>query len=173
MSKLKTNFFLKRWHGGQSFAEFLFVCNSMTKGACVCAKVLQLCLTLWHPMDWSSPGSSPRDSPGENPGAACHPLFQGIFLTQGLNLLLFNFWHWEAGSLPLAPPGKPSLEGGTESMSLKKQELTAPFSYTVSSRLLISHFYSSTKTFPWILWETDLFTECSRALRVRMCDSLF
>ena len=70
-------------------------------------------------MDWSPPGSSPWDSPGKNTGLACHSLFQGVFLIQELNLLLLNFLHWKAGSLPLAPPGKPSLEGGTESNTVK------------------------------------------------------
>ena len=32
---------------------------------------------------------------------------QGIFLTQGLNLCLLCLLHWQAGSLSLAPPGKP------------------------------------------------------------------
>ena len=34
----------------------------------------------------------------------CHALLQGIFPTQGSNRLL----HWQAGSLSLAPLGKPS-----------------------------------------------------------------
>ena len=34
-------------------------------------------------------------------------LLQGIFPTQGSNLSLFHLLHWQAGSLPLAPPGKP------------------------------------------------------------------
>ena len=33
----------------------------------------------------------------------------GIFLTQGLNSHLLNFLHWQVGSLPLVPPGKPSI----------------------------------------------------------------
>ena len=36
-----------------------------------------------------------------------HTLFQGIFQTQGSNLYLLHLLHWQAGSLPLAPPGKP------------------------------------------------------------------
>ena len=42
---------------------------------------------------------------GKNTGVGCHFLLQGIFPTQGSNLHLL---HWQAGSLPLAPPGKPS-----------------------------------------------------------------
>ena len=35
-----------------------------------------------------------------------HFLLQGIFQTQGLNSHLLHLLHWQAGSLPLAPPGK-------------------------------------------------------------------
>ena len=36
----------------------------------------------------------------------CHALFQGIFPTQGSNPCLLCLLHWQASSLPLAPPGK-------------------------------------------------------------------
>ena len=36
----------------------------------------------------------------------CHALLQGIFLTQGLNLLLLHLLNWQAGSLSLVPPGR-------------------------------------------------------------------
>ena len=49
----------------------------------------------------------PWDSPGKNTGVGCRALLQGIFLTQGSNLHLLHLLHWQAGSLPLAPPGKP------------------------------------------------------------------
>ena len=35
----------------------------------------------------------------------CHALFQGIFLTQGLNPRPLCLLHWQAGSLPLVPLG--------------------------------------------------------------------
>ena len=50
----------------------------------------------------------PWDSPGKNTGVGCHFLFQGIFLTQGLNPHLLCLLHWQADSLPLVPPGKPT-----------------------------------------------------------------
>ena len=77
---------------------------------CVCAKSLQSCLTLCNAMDHSPPGSSlyPWYSPGKHTGVGCRAFLQGIFLTQGLNLHLLHLLHWQAGSLPLAPPGKPS-----------------------------------------------------------------
>ena len=69
----------------------------------MCAKLPQSCPTLCDPKDCSPPGFSVhRDSPGKNTGVGCHVLLQGIFPTQGLNLCL----HWQASSLPPAPPGK-------------------------------------------------------------------
>ena len=60
-------------------------------------------------MDCSPPGRllCPWDSPGKNTGVGCYALLQGIFLTQGLNPCLLHLLHWQAGSLPLATPGKP------------------------------------------------------------------
>ena len=46
----------------------------------------------------------PWDSSGKNTGVGCHSLLQGIFPIQGLNPDLL---HWQAGSLPVAPSGKP------------------------------------------------------------------
>ena len=76
--------------------------------ACMCAKSLQSCPTLFNPMDCSPPGSS------------VHVILQARILkwvampssressqlwdqtiVSSINL------HWQAGSLPLAPPGKP------------------------------------------------------------------
>ena len=46
----------------------------------------------------------------KNTGVGCHALLQGIFLTQGSNLYLLQLLHWQVGSLPLEPPGKPKWE---------------------------------------------------------------
>ena len=59
---------------------------------------------------WPTRLLCPRDSPGKNTGVGCHALLQGIFPTQGSNPRLLRLLHWQAGSLPLAPPGKPSLK---------------------------------------------------------------
>ena len=69
--------------------------------ACVCAKSLQLCLTLCDPMEHSPPGSSVHgDSPGENTGVGCY-----------------------------SPPGDlPDL--GTEPISLMSPELAGRFFIT-------------------------------------------
>ena len=39
----------------------------------------------------------------------CRALLQGIFPTQGLNPHLLCLLHWQAGSLPLVPLGKPKI----------------------------------------------------------------
>ena len=46
------------------------------------------------------------DSAGRNTGVDCHGLLQRIFPTW-LNPCLLCRLHWQASSLPLAPPGKP------------------------------------------------------------------
>ena len=40
-----------------------------------------------------------------------HVLLQGFFPTQGLNLCLLCFLHWQTDSLPLVPLGKPLING--------------------------------------------------------------
>ena len=78
---------------------------------CACymrTKLRQSCPTLCDSMDCSPPGSSVHgDSPGENSDVGCHALLQGIFPTQGSNPRLLHLLRWQAGSLLLAPPGKP------------------------------------------------------------------
>ena len=49
----------------------------------------------------------PWGSQGKDTGAGCCFLFQGLFPTQGSNRSLLHLLHWQAGFLPLAPPGKP------------------------------------------------------------------
>ena len=61
-------------------------------------------LTWRLPMDR---GVWPWYSLGKNTGVGRHDLLQGIFLTQRLNWCLLCLLHWQVGSLPLAPPGKP------------------------------------------------------------------
>ena len=75
--------------------------------ACMHVRSLQSCLTLFNPMDCSPSGSSVHgDSLGKNTGIGCHDLLQGSFLTQGSNPSFLRFLHWQAGYLPLVPPGK-------------------------------------------------------------------
>ena len=88
----------------QSFHKSkLFSLNgSFCCGACVCAQPLQLCPTLCDAMDCRL--LCPWDSPGKNTGVGCHAVLQRSFSTQGSNS---SPLHWQAGTLLLAPPGKP------------------------------------------------------------------
>ena len=73
------------------------------------AKLLQSCPNLCDPVDYSLPGSS------------VHGILQARILEwtaiyssressqQGSNVSLLRFLHWEVGSLPLAPLGKPTF----------------------------------------------------------------
>ena len=45
--------------------------------------------------------------PSRDTKVGCHALLLGIFPTQGSNPPLLHLLHWQAGSLPVAPPGKP------------------------------------------------------------------
>ena len=47
---------------------------------------------------------SPWDFPGKNTGVCCQFLLQGNYPTQESNLSLLYLLHWQADSLPLAPP---------------------------------------------------------------------
>ena len=48
------------------------------------------------------------DSSGKNTRVGCRALFQGMFLTQGLNLHLLSLLHWQADSLLLSHLGSPT-----------------------------------------------------------------
>ena len=75
----------------------------------VCAKSIQSYLTLCDPVDCSLPASFVHEFskqehwsglPFPPPGDLPDPRV-------GLNSCLLHLLHWQAGSLPLAPPGKP------------------------------------------------------------------
>ena len=76
-------------------------------GACLPAKSLQSCPTLCDPMDCSRPGSLSKGFSRQEywSGLPCPP--PGGLPTHGSNLHLLSPLHWQVGSLPLAPPGKP------------------------------------------------------------------
>ena len=82
--------------------------------ACMHAKLLQSCLTLCDPMDYSLPGSSVLGLQARILELDCHALLQGILPIQGSNMCLLYPLHWQAGSFPLAPPGKPLVFGDSE-----------------------------------------------------------
>ena len=69
----------------------------------------------------------PWDSPGKNTRVGCHAL-QGIYSTQGSSPHLWGLLHWQAGSLPLVPPGKPSVQfsDSVVSDSLRLHDCSTP-----------------------------------------------
>ena len=90
----------------------------------------------------------PWNSAGKNTGVSCHSLLQGIFPIQGLNLGLLGLLgllHWQADSLPLAPPGKPLLPSRGHKIllqSLKNSEFSNNifFISRFSSQCLSTHY---------------------------------
>ena len=91
--------------------------------SCVCMlsrlSYVQLFATLWT-VAHQAPLS--MRFPGKNTGVGCHFLFQGIFLTQGLNLHL-SLLHWQVGSVPLAPPGKPKYDDNNGEINMIQMSL--------------------------------------------------
>ena len=74
----------------------------------MCAKLLQSFQTLSDPHRLQPTRLlCPWDSPGKNTGVGCHALPQRTLPTQGLDPCLLRLWRRQAGSFPLAPPGKP------------------------------------------------------------------
>ena len=72
------------------------------------SNILHMCQVALVVSDSAIPGSSVHGgSPSKNTAVGCHALLQGIFPTQGSNPCLLCLLHWQAGSLPRAPPGKP------------------------------------------------------------------
>ena len=93
---------------------------------------VQLCVTPWT-VARQTPLST--DSPGKSTGVGCHFLLQGIFLTQGSNLCLLHFLHWQAGSLPPVPPGKLlTRTSQRDPWSCTCQDIAHPTWYTRASR---------------------------------------
>ena len=51
----------------------------------------------------------PWNFPGKNTGVGCHPLLQGIFLTQGSNLHFLCLLHWQENYFPSRQLGSPYI----------------------------------------------------------------
>ena len=70
------------------------------------ANLLQLCLTLWDPMDCSPPGSVNGILQARTLEWVAMPSSRRSSQPRDRVHLLHRL-HWQAGSLPLVPPGKP------------------------------------------------------------------
>ena len=94
-----------------SFCSAIICGHVHSSGRGVHAKSPQSYPSFCDPMDCYLPGSSVHEIlQARNTGMGCNFLLLGIFPTQGLNPHLLCLLHWQAGYLPLAPPGKPKLQ---------------------------------------------------------------
>ena len=79
--------------------------------------------------------------------------FQGTFLTQWLNPCLLRLLHWQAGSLPLAPPGKPNHDNIILSQILTPVVQLCLQLNNLQRELSVPPFqWSSWKEFPQLFW---------------------
>ena len=76
----------------------------MVHGACM--QSLQSCLPLCDPVDYSPPALS-MGFFRKNTGVGCHFFLQGISRPRDQTHVSLSLLHWQVGSLPPAPPGKP------------------------------------------------------------------
>ena len=89
---------------------YYILCVCVCVCVCVCAQSLESYPNLCDCLDCSLPGSSVHGILQERILEwVAIPSSRGIFLTQGLNPCLLCLLHWQLGSLPLVPPGKPIL----------------------------------------------------------------
>ena len=72
----------------------------------LCAHLLKSCPIFATP--WTGAYEAPlaTEFSRQDTRVGCHVLFQGIFLTQGLNSGLLCLMHWLLDSLPPVPPGE-------------------------------------------------------------------
>ena len=82
-----------------------WVVSKCTSLLCVCA-----CYVTSVVSDGRQPARllCPWDSPGMNTGVGGHVLLHGIFQPTDQTRVSYVYLHWQADSLPLGPPGKPS-----------------------------------------------------------------
>ena len=89
---------------GRSPCAIQYLLISYLFYVCV-SSAAQSCLNLFRPHGLQLTRLlCPWNSPGKNTGVDCHFLFQGIFLTKGLNLRLLCLLHWQADSLQSGKP---------------------------------------------------------------------
>ena len=142
----------------------------------VCAMLFQSYLTLWDQIL--------QDYPGQNTGMGCHTFLWGIFPTQGLNMCLLCPLHWQGGSLPLMPHGKPSTYYEYTFNSLKTTHIyfhpvpagqvlvgSSLRSYKVQIRCNLGYGLiwsltgeKSSSKFTWLLRGQSIVCSCNRGL---------
>ena len=79
----------------------------LRKDMCVHAKSLQLYPTLCNAMNSSPPGSSVQEFSIQEPWSGLPCPLSGDLPNPGIELCFLCLLHWQVGSLPPPPPGKP------------------------------------------------------------------
>ena len=125
------------------------------RACCVSAKPLQSFPTLCNPTDCSPPASPVHGILQARILEWVAMPFQGIFLTQGSNSSLLCLLHWQSGSLPLAPPGKP-LNGKTLLKAVRNIsfENVSAFGILGINSLYCSFSFSS---YEWLITSTNTY----------------
>ena len=106
------------------------------------SKLLQSCLTLCDPMDYSPPGPPAMGFSGKNTGVGCHSLFKGSSQPRDRTCVSYVYLHWQAAFLPLAPPRKPR-DGYVLSLFYKDLKVIWKISHFLAcgfSTYLLIHF---------------------------------
>ena len=102
-----------------------------------------------------------------------HCLLQGIFPTWGLSPCLLHLLHWQACSLALMLPGKPSLSSGVKERisGPSWKDIHSPLPYNTSSLdldIYVEHIYTNLMLpcflleLPWWLSGKESMCQCRR-----------
>ena len=116
----------------------------------MCARSLQLCLTLCDPVGGSPPGSSVRGILQVRPLEwVAMASSNGSSQPRDRTHVSLCLLHWQMGSLPLVPPGKPNLAFREEGKGAlhPRSHLEKPEKWIKWMVLLAGPFYSPPEAF--------------------------
>ena len=106
---------LGEWIQVSCIEDKLFTIWATKECVCLRAKSLQLCPTLCNPMDCGPPGSSGRRIlQARTLERVVMPSSRGSSQPRDQGSVCYVYPHWQAGSLPLVPPGKPQQGMGVQ-----------------------------------------------------------
>ena len=130
---------------------------------CMCAKSLQSCLTLCDTMDCNPPGSSVHGILQARILAwVPMPSSRGSSWPRDQTCIYYTYLHWQVGSLPLAPPGKPQIRYTCWAFPFLSISL-----YTKLSIFPFSTFYFSTTAHRlWAPWQLDFSVNLFLPIRI-------
>ena len=95
----------------------------------------------------------PLDFPGKNTGVGCRTLLQRIFLTQRSNPSLLHLLHWQAGSLPLWPPGEARFDCKIHPLKRRLFDPAVLQIKSLSFHTQFIHLLKKNYVFIWLQWD--------------------